>query len=146
VTPAPAISIAGDRWPLFWSGCAAIAIGVALHLPMLAEAHRMGNHLAGMAMDVPIMLGMALILIGVPAAIVRALPRHRRGRRAGVCADRPDPDVERRCAGAGRAHGIVRSNGREGRAGNPRPLAARAGGDGLKASAKSGIGRGHDHA
>jgi putative MFS transporter len=77
VTPAPAISIAGDRWPLFWSGCAAIAIGVALHLPMLAEAHRMGNHLAGMAMDVPMMLGMALILIGVPAAVVGALPRHR---------------------------------------------------------------------
>ncbi|WP_245858165.1 hypothetical protein [Sphingomonas guangdongensis] len=70
-------SIVGARWPLFWGGCAAIAAGVALHLPMLAMAHQMGNHLAGMPMDGWMYAGMALILLGVPAAIIGALPRHR---------------------------------------------------------------------
>lgn len=70
-------SIIGERWPLFWAGCAAIAIGVLLHLPMLAMAHRMGNHLSGMPMDAPMYAGMALIGLGVPAAIVGALPRNR---------------------------------------------------------------------
>ena len=60
---------------LFWLGCAAIAAGVLLHLPMLAEAHRMGNHLSGMGADPPMIWGMALIGLGVPAAIVGALPR-----------------------------------------------------------------------
>ncbi len=70
-------SIIGPRWPLFWAGCTAIAAGVLLHLPMLAMAHRMGNHLHGMAMDGWMYLGMALIGIGVPLAIVGALPRRR---------------------------------------------------------------------
>ena len=64
----------GRDW-LFWLGSAAIAAGVLLHLPMLAEAHRMGNHLAGMGADPAMIWGMALIGIGVPAAIVGALPR-----------------------------------------------------------------------
>ena len=67
-------SIVGDRWPFFWAGCAAIAMGVALHLPMLAMAHDMGNHLAGMPMDGWMYAGMALIFRGVPAAIFGALP------------------------------------------------------------------------
>lgn len=67
-------SIVGERWPLFWGGCAAIAAGVLLHLPMLAMAHRMGDHLSGMPMDGWMYGGMALIALGVPAAIVGALP------------------------------------------------------------------------
>lgn len=71
------MSIVGERAPIFWGACAAICAGVLLHLPMLAEAHRMGNHLHGMAADPAMLLGMALILLGVPAAIHAALPRRR---------------------------------------------------------------------
>jgi putative MFS transporter len=70
-------SIVGERWPLFWAGCAAISAGVLLHLPMLAMAHTMGNHLSGMPMDGWMYLGMALIGIGVPASIIGALPSRR---------------------------------------------------------------------
>jgi putative MFS transporter len=70
-------SIIGARWPLFWGGCAAIAAGVLLHLPMLADAHAMGNHIAGMPMDPWMYPGMALIILGVPAACFGALPRQR---------------------------------------------------------------------
>jgi MFS transporter, putative metabolite:H+ symporter len=70
-------SIVGERAPLFWAGCAAISAGVLLHLPMLAEAHAMGNHLAGMPMDPAMYLGMALIILGVPLACYGALPKHR---------------------------------------------------------------------
>ena len=59
----------------FWIGCAMIAAGVLLHLPMLAEAHAMGNHLVGMPMDPSMVVGMALIIAGVPIACWGALPR-----------------------------------------------------------------------
>ena len=67
-------SIIGSRAPIFWGACVAMALGVLLHLPMLAMAHRMGNHLAGMPMDAEMWIGMALIIFGVPAAIYGALP------------------------------------------------------------------------
>ena len=70
-------SIVGDRAPIFWGACAAIGIGVLLHLPMLAMAHEMGNHLAGMPMDPQMWIGMLFIILGVPAAIYGALPKHR---------------------------------------------------------------------
>ena len=70
-------SIIGERAPIFWGACAAIALGVALHLPMLAMAHSMGNHLYGMPMDPSMWFGMALIILGVPAAIFGALPKER---------------------------------------------------------------------
>ena len=69
--------IIGERAPIFWAACVAISLGVLLHLPMLAMAHRMGNHLSGMPMDAEMWAGMALILIGVPAAIYGALPPRR---------------------------------------------------------------------
>lgn len=85
-------SIVGERWPLFWAGCAAIAAGVALHLPMLAMAHQMGNHLSGMPMDGWMYFGMALIGLGVPAAIVGALPVRRPSHdsHAGTSFEAPD--------------------------------------------------------
>lgn len=85
-------SIIGERWPLFWAGCAAISLGVLLHLPMLAMAHSMGNHLSGMPMDGWMYAGMALIAIGVPAAIFGALPKHRapHGANAGTSFEAPD--------------------------------------------------------
>lgn len=86
------ISIIGERAPLFWGGCLAIAVGVLLHLPMLAMAHHMGNRLAGMPMDPQMWAGMVLILVGVPAAIFGALPRHRapHGSEAGTSYEAPD--------------------------------------------------------
>jgi putative MFS transporter len=78
VTTQPASAmIIGERAPWFWAGCAAISVGVLLHLPMLVMAHRMGNHLSGMAMDPEMLVGMALILLGVPLACWGALPKHR---------------------------------------------------------------------
>ena len=89
---APRVSIVGERAPIFWGACAAIAAGVLLHLPMLAMAHDMGNHLAGMPMDRGMWAGMALILAGVPAAIFGALPKHRatHGAHAGTNYEAPD--------------------------------------------------------
>ncbi|MET1109979.1 MAG: MFS transporter [Allosphingosinicella sp.] len=86
------VSIVGERAPLFWGACLAIAIGVLLHLPMLAMAHRMGNRLAGMPMEPRMWAGMALIVLGVPAAIVGALPRRRapHGAQAGTSYEAPD--------------------------------------------------------
>lgn len=85
-------SVIGERWPLFWAGCVAISAGVLLHLPMLAMAHNMGNHLTGMPMNGWMYGGMALIGLGVPAAIIGALPTNRpvRDASAGVTFEAPD--------------------------------------------------------
>jgi putative MFS transporter len=85
-------SIVGERAPIFWAGAAAITLGVLLHLPMLAMAHRMGNRVAGMAMDPWMVLGMALIGLGVPLTVVGALPRQRprHGAHAGTLYEAPD--------------------------------------------------------
>ena len=71
------VSIVGERGHWFWTGCALISAGVLLHLPMLAHAHEMGNRLAGMPMGPWMMVGMALIVLGVPLAVYGALPRRR---------------------------------------------------------------------
>src|SRR5687767_1128892 len=72
-----------DRRSWFWIGCALIAAGVLMHLPILAEAHSMNNHLVGMPMDPSMYFGMALIIGGVPLACWGALPRQR-GRSASL--------------------------------------------------------------
>lgn len=86
------ISIVGERAAFFWAGCAAISAGVLLHLPMLAMAHSMGNHLSGMPMDAGMWLGMALIAVGVPLACFGALPKGRgqHGDHAGTDYEAPD--------------------------------------------------------
>ena len=85
-------SIIGERAPIFWGACAVIALGVILHLPMLAMAHSMGNHLYGMPMDTEMWIGMGLIILGVPAAIYGALPKDRapHGSHAGTSYEAPD--------------------------------------------------------
>ena len=85
-------SIIGERAPIFWGACIAIALGVMLHLPMLAMAHRMGNQLHGMPMGPWMWVGMVLIILGVPAAIYGALPKHRtsHGSHAGTNFEAPD--------------------------------------------------------
>jgi putative MFS transporter len=86
------VSIVGERAPIFWGACVAISIGVLLHLPMLAMAHSMGNHLDGMPMGPWMWVGMVLIILGVPAAVYGALPKHRapHGSHAGTQFEAPD--------------------------------------------------------
>ena len=86
------VSIVGERAPVFWGACAAIALGVLLHLPMLAMAHEHGNRLAGMPMEPRMWAGMVLIALGVPAAVFGALPKQRapHGAGAGTSYEAPD--------------------------------------------------------
>jgi putative MFS transporter len=92
-----------SRTPLFWLGALAICLGVALHLPMLVEAHHMGNRLAGMESDPWMIAGMGLILLGVPLAIFGALPPRGigHGADAGTLYEAPDATP------LGRWHGAV---------------------------------------
>src|ERR1035438_4856395 len=58
----------------FWSGSAMVAIGVALHLPMFWMGRKMGFRLVGMPMDTGMLVGMALIIVGIGAAAYGLLP------------------------------------------------------------------------
>jgi len=58
----------------FWVGTAAVTAGVILHLPMYFGAADMGYRLSGMAMDLPMKLGMALILVGLAATLYGLFP------------------------------------------------------------------------
>lgn len=60
----------------FWGGSAMVASGVALHLPMFLMGRHNGYRLAGMPMDNGMLVGMALIVLGVLAAAFGLLPRH----------------------------------------------------------------------
>jgi len=59
----------------FWFGCLVVAAGVCLHLPMYVMAAPMHFHLAGMAMDPVMLLGMTLIPAGVLLAAWGLMPR-----------------------------------------------------------------------
>ena len=61
----------------FWVGTAAVTAGVVLHLPMYLGAEDMGYHLAGMAVDLPMKLGMALIVAGLAATFYGVYPSGR---------------------------------------------------------------------
>lgn len=58
----------------FWGGCAAVTVGVILHLPMYWMARNMDWILAGMAMDAGMWAGMALIAAGVGFTAYGLLP------------------------------------------------------------------------
>ncbi|MGI8984151.1 MAG: MFS transporter [Acidimicrobiales bacterium] len=58
----------------FWAGTAAVTVGVVLHLPMYLGAADMGYELNGMAVDLPMKLGMALTLAGLAATLYGLLP------------------------------------------------------------------------
>jgi len=91
-------SIVGRRAPAFWGGCAAISLGVLLHLPMLSAEPGAAGHQHGMGMtmqsgaDPAMIAGMALIFIGVVAACYGALSgeRRRHGTAAGATYEAPD--------------------------------------------------------
>ena len=65
----------------FWLGCAAVDAGVLAHLPMLAMAAPMHYHLAGMPMDNAMLVGMALVPLGVLLAGYGLMPRMEQMRR-----------------------------------------------------------------
>jgi putative MFS transporter len=68
----------------FWSGTLAIVAGVLAHIPMFVCASHMGYQMAGMAMDAPMLAGMALIPLGLLLAAYGLMPRieRRRGQAA----------------------------------------------------------------
>jgi MFS transporter, putative metabolite:H+ symporter len=58
----------------FWGGVAAVIVGVTLHLPMYVQAKDLGYHLAGMPLDVGMIVGMVLIVGGLAATIWGLIP------------------------------------------------------------------------
>src|SRR5687768_241885 len=58
----------------FWAGTAAVTAGVILHLPMYLGAEDMNYQLSGMAVDLPMKLGMALVLLGLAATLYGLFP------------------------------------------------------------------------
>ena len=59
----------------FWVGIVAVTVGVLLHLPMYLEAKDMGYRLVAMPMDMPMMIGMGLIVVGLAATIWGLIPK-----------------------------------------------------------------------
>jgi MFS transporter, putative metabolite:H+ symporter len=58
----------------FWAGSLLVAAGVALHLPMFWMGRKMGFRLVGMPMGAGMLVGMALIVLGILAAAYGLLP------------------------------------------------------------------------
>jgi len=61
--------------PVFWVGTLACTAGVLLHLPMYIEARSDGYMMAGMQPDVAMLVGMALIVIGLVMSIYGLMPK-----------------------------------------------------------------------
>jgi putative MFS transporter len=59
----------------FWLGATACMAGVVLHLPMYYDSRTMGYRMAGMHPDAAMLAGMALIVVGLAAAVYGLLPR-----------------------------------------------------------------------
>jgi MFS transporter, putative metabolite:H+ symporter len=65
----------GFRHPVaFWTGVAACAVGVGLHLPMYYSARSMGYRMAGMQPDAAMLIGMALIAAGLALGLYGLYP------------------------------------------------------------------------
>lgn len=58
----------------FWAGCVAVTVGVLLHLPMFIMGRVVHYRLAGMPMDLGMLIGMGLIIAGTGAAAYGLLP------------------------------------------------------------------------
>ncbi|GAA5521796.1 MFS transporter [Aliifodinibius salicampi] len=67
----------------FWTGIWAVTIGVILHLPMYIKAHDVGYRLVGTPMDLPMKIGMVLIVLGMILTLYGLLPKK----------DKADPDI-----------------------------------------------------
>jgi MFS transporter, putative metabolite:H+ symporter len=62
---------------IYWAGVVAVIAGVILHLPMYYEGRGMGFRLVGMPVDLPMIAGMVLIVIGLVATVWGVIPRDR---------------------------------------------------------------------
>jgi putative MFS transporter len=60
---------------VYWAGVLAVTMGVILHLPMYYEGRDMGFRLVGMPVDLPMIAGMVLIVIGLAATVWGVIPR-----------------------------------------------------------------------
>jgi MFS transporter, putative metabolite:H+ symporter len=60
---------------IYWAGVLAVTLGVILHLPMYYEGRDMGFRLVGMPVDLPMIAGMVLIVIGLGATVWGVIPR-----------------------------------------------------------------------
>ncbi|MGH2739143.1 MAG: MFS transporter [Actinomycetota bacterium] len=59
----------------FWLGTTVVTVGVLLHLPMYFGAADMNYRLAGMPADLPMTIGMVLIVIGIATTVYGLFPR-----------------------------------------------------------------------
>lgn len=59
----------------FWIGCVALVAGVLAHVPMFLMAADMHYHMAGMPMDLTMLVGMGLIPAGLALAAYGLMPR-----------------------------------------------------------------------
>ncbi len=59
----------------FWLGCIGITLGVFSHIPMFLHAAPMGYHMAAMPMSTTMLVGMALIPLGLLLSGYGVLPR-----------------------------------------------------------------------
>jgi MFS transporter, putative metabolite:H+ symporter len=64
---------------IYWAGVLAVVTGVVLHLPMYYEGRDMGFRLVGMPVDLPMIAGMVLIVIGLAATVWGVIPRDHSG-------------------------------------------------------------------
>ena len=64
-----------ERRRIYWTGVVAVTAGVLLHLPMYFEGRDMGFRLVGMPVDLPMLLGMVLIVTGLAATVWGVIPR-----------------------------------------------------------------------
>ncbi|RJO72523.1 MFS transporter [Nocardia panacis] len=69
--PSPATTA---RPAVFWLGVALTVVGAALHLPMYLMARDMGYRLVGMPMSPDMLVGMALLVLGVGLSIHGLVP------------------------------------------------------------------------
>ena len=60
---------------IYWAGVLAVVTGVVLHLPMYYEGRDMGFRLVGMPVDLAMIAGMVLIVIGLAATVWGVIPR-----------------------------------------------------------------------
>jgi putative MFS transporter len=58
----------------FWFGVVSTSVGVMLHLPMYISGRTMGYHLSGMPMDMPMVIGMFLVVLGFASSFYGLYP------------------------------------------------------------------------
>lgn len=59
----------------FWFGVVAVTLGVIAHLPMYLMGKDMNYRLVGMPIDMPMMLGMVVIVVGLAASLYGLYPQ-----------------------------------------------------------------------